>query len=158
MLKLRKVKSIKGSHSPTVSKNDLQRLSEPNGAIKQPMSPSPVVLLGNQADDIVFNNTVLYAALRRAEPGGLDRLNPSTIRKQQEAEIGPSKKRRTATQPQPITFGALPTLKAAVNPVKLARTYRAACPPCNIGSVMDEVEAPNQSASPPPMHPDSLIT
>jgi len=157
MQNIRKVKTIKGARSPSVSKNDLRGRSEPKGAINQLMSPSPVVVLGNEADDIVFNNTVLCAALRKAEPGGLDRLNPSTVRKQQEAEVGRSKKRRTATQLQPVTFGALPTSKAAVNPGKLARTYRAACPPCNIGSVMDEVEAPNQSASPQPMHPDNLI-
>jgi hypothetical protein len=125
--------------------------SNPKGDIKQSMSHSTVVPMG---DDIVFDNRVSCAALRKGEPGGLDHLVPSTVSKQQSAELGLSRKKRTATQSQQISFGDLPTSKAAVNKAKLARTYREACPPLSLGPLSQEEDA---SGLPPPLNPDMLI-
>jgi hypothetical protein len=94
MLNSKRLKLTKGAQSPIVSRNDPHRRSEPRGNIKQLMSPSPVVLLGTEADDFVFLNTMSCAALKKGVPGGLDGLIPSTVRKQQEAEVGPSKKKK----------------------------------------------------------------
>jgi len=64
------------------------------------MSPSAVVPMG---EDIVFANTVKCAALRTGEPGDLAHLVPSTVHKQRSDEVGPSRKKRTATQSLPVT-------------------------------------------------------
>jgi len=136
---------IKGAKAQLALGND------PRGDIQRKMSPSAVVPMG---EDIVFANTVKCAALRTGEPGGLAHLVPSTVHKQRSAEVGSSRKRRTASQSQPITFGNLPPSKAAVNKDKLARIYRDACLPLNIGSFINEGDA---SGLPPPLHPDMLI-
>jgi hypothetical protein len=77
------------TRSLNVSRIDPRRHNEPKDDIKQLMSSSPVVLLGNVADDIIFHNTMSCAALKKGVPGGLDRINPSTVHRQREAEVGP---------------------------------------------------------------------
>jgi hypothetical protein len=142
----KQLRFIKRAKAQTVLGND------PRGDIKRTMSPSAVVPMG---EDIVFDNTVKCAALRTGEPGGLAHLAPCTVHKQRSAEVGPSRKRRTASQSQPITFGNLPASKAAVNKDKLAHTYRDACLPLNIGSFINEGNAPGL---PPPLNPDTAST
>jgi len=135
MLSKKQFRAIKRAQSHTVLGTN------PKDDIRQTMSPPAVVPMG---EDIVFDNTVKCAALRKGKPGGLARLVPSTVNKQRSAEVGPSRKKRTATQSQQIVFGDLPASKAAVNKAKLARTYRDACLPLFIGSLTNEADAPGR--------------
>jgi hypothetical protein len=145
MLSNKQIRAIKRAQAHTALG------ANPKGDIRHTMSHSTVVPVG---EDIVFDNTVKCAALRKGVPGGLDHLAPSTVNKQRIAELVPSRKKRTATQSQQIVFGNLPATKAAVNKAKLARTYRDACDPLFIGPLTNEGDAPGL---PPPLNPHMLI-
>ena len=95
MLSNKQIRAIKRAQAHTALG------ANPKGDIRHTMSHSTVVPVG---EDIVFDNTVKCAALRKGVPGGLDHLVPSTVNKQRTAaELGPSRKKRTATQSQPVT-------------------------------------------------------
>ena len=94
MLSNKQIRAIKRAQAHTALG------ANPKGDIRHTMSHSTVVPVG---EDIVFDNTVKCAALRKGVPGGLDHLAPSTVKKQRIAELVPSRKKRTATQSQPVT-------------------------------------------------------